>query len=131
IMFVGTWLDQPSTSVNNALANSTLTIYITELYGRVNLGEGLLTTYGPEILSFLFISSPLLSRNARTELVRRFEALKKREVFPLLTEIQQSDRRALDEVIFDEIGLTQGEREAVYEAVVELVRARLEKAQSV
>ena len=28
-------------------------------------------------------------------------------------------------------GLTQGERDAVYEAVVDLVRARLEKARSV
>ena len=42
----------------------------------------------------------------------------------------QPDRRALDEVVFDVLGLTGGEREAVYEAVVALVRARLEKAQS-
>ncbi|MGC8743150.1 MAG: Eco57I restriction-modification methylase domain-containing protein [Verrucomicrobiia bacterium] len=41
------------------------------------------------------------------------------------------DRFALDEVVFDVLGLTAGEREAVYEAVVGLVRARLEKAQSV
>jgi hypothetical protein len=37
----------------------------------------------------------------------------------------------LDEVVFDVLGLTAGEHEAVYEAVVNLVRARLEKAQSV
>jgi hypothetical protein len=37
----------------------------------------------------------------------------------------------LDEVVFDVLGLTSGEREAVYEAVVELVRARLKKAWSV
>jgi hypothetical protein len=43
----------------------------------------------------------------------------------------QPDRRALDEVVFDVLGLTAGEREAVYEAVVNLVRARLEKARSV
>ena len=46
-------------------------------------------------------------------------------------EYNQPDRRALDEVVFDVLGLTAGEREAVYEAVVNLVRARLEKAQSV
>ncbi len=40
-------------------------------------------------------------------------------------------RRALDCVIFDALGLTQGERDAVYEAVVELVRRRLEKGESV
>jgi len=33
--------------------------------------------------------------------------------------------------VFDVLGLTAGEREAVYEAVVNLVHARLEKARSV
>jgi len=37
--------------------------------------------------------------------------------------ICQPDRRALDEVVFDVLGLTAGEREAVYEAVINLVRA--------
>jgi hypothetical protein len=40
-------------------------------------------------------------------------------------------RPAQDDVVFDVLGLTAGEREAVYEAVVALARARLEKAQSV
>jgi mono/diheme cytochrome c family protein len=35
----------------------------------------------------------------------------------------QPDRRALDEAVFDVLGLTAGEREAVYEAVINLVRA--------
>ena len=43
----------------------------------------------------------------------------------------QPDRRALDDIIFDILGLTHGERDAVYEPVVELVRVRLEKARSV
>jgi hypothetical protein len=46
-------------------------------------------------------------------------------------EIHQPDRRALDEVVFDVLGLTAGEHEAVYEAVVNLARSRLEKARSV
>jgi hypothetical protein len=50
---------------------------------------------------------------------------------PVFNELHQPDRRALDEVVFDVMGLTAGKREAVYEAVVTLVRARLEKAQSV
>lgn len=37
------------------------------------------------------------------------------------------DRRALDDAIFDVLGLTAAEREAVHEAEVNLVRARLEK----
>ena len=42
-------------------------------------------------------------------------------------DLQAPDRRALDEAVFDVLGLTAGEREAV----INLVRARLEKAQSV
>jgi hypothetical protein len=52
-------------------------------------------------------------------------------MLPVVDEIHQPDRRALDEVVFDVLGLTPGEREAVYEVVVNLVRAWLDKAQSV
>ena len=41
------------------------------------------------------------------------------------------DRRALDEVVFEALGLTDEEQLAVYRAVVELVRNRLVKARSV
>lgn len=43
-------------------------------------------------------------------------------------EYERPDRRALDAVIFEALGLTAGEREAVYESVVDLVEARLAKA---
>jgi type I restriction-modification system DNA methylase subunit len=54
-----------------------------------------------------------------------------RPVVSIQKEIHQPDRRALDDVVFDVLGLTAGEREAVYEAVISLVRARLEKARSI
>ena len=41
------------------------------------------------------------------------------------------DCHALDNVVFDVLGLMIGEREAVSEAVVELVEKRLEKAKSI
>jgi hypothetical protein len=41
------------------------------------------------------------------------------------------DRRALDEVVFEALGLTEEEQLEVYRAVVELVKMRLSKAQSV
>ena len=68
-----------------------------------------------------------------------FEELCKRAVGPVTQEIAvlggatlapPSDRRALDDIVFDVLGLTQGERDGVYEAVVRLVEKRLEKAGS-
>jgi len=40
------------------------------------------------------------------------------------------ERRSLDNIIFDVLGLTKGERDAVYEEVINLVEARLKKAES-
>ena len=41
------------------------------------------------------------------------------------------DRKALDDVVFDTLGLTEAERKEVYWAVCELVQNRLMKARSV
>ena len=41
------------------------------------------------------------------------------------------DRRELDNIIFDALGLTTGERDAVYEAVIDLVSKRLQSAQTI
>jgi len=41
------------------------------------------------------------------------------------------DRKALDDIVFDALGLTKQERKEVYWAVAELVKNRLEKAKSV
>ncbi|MGB9795010.1 hypothetical protein [Caldisericum exile] len=41
------------------------------------------------------------------------------------------NRKALNEIIFDALGLTEEERKEVYWAVAKLVKTRLEKAKSV
>lgn len=47
---------------------------------------------------------------------------------PSSDEIRQPDRRALDKVAFEVLGLPAEERKVVDEAVVALVKRRLEKA---
>jgi hypothetical protein len=101
--------------------NSTLTTFFLELGSRTGLGEGLLDLTVYEVAACL-VADPVLVRRC---------PLPDRVVLPLEEELHQPDRRALDDVVFDVLGLTAGEREAVYEAVIELVRARLEKARSV
>ncbi|NWG04551.1 MAG: hypothetical protein HXY44_17000 [Syntrophaceae bacterium] len=54
-----------------------------------------------------------------------------RDILHINEEFKQPDRRELDNIIFDILGLTKGERDAVYEAVIELVNQRLVKARSV
>ena len=114
----------------NAVANSTLLVLISEIYGRVNLGDGLLTTYGPEILCFDFISPDWIEAQSGESLNQAFEPMKQRQILPIFDEIYQPDRRALDEIIFDALNFTPRERKDVYKAVIHLVETRLQKAQS-
>ena len=53
-----------------------------------------------------------------------------RDIGAISEEIRCSDRRALDDVMFGVLMLTRGERDPVYEAVINLVEARLGKADS-
>lgn len=48
-----------------------------------------------------------------------------------MVRLDPPERWALDEVVFDVLGLTDAERLEVYRAVVDLVKNRLTKARSV
>ena len=130
VVFTGTLYNRNTIKSANAVANSTLAVLISEIYGRVNLGDGLLTTYGPEIMNFDFISPDWIDIQSGQSLNRAFELMKQREILSIFDEIHQPDRISLDAIIFDTLNLTQGERDGVYEAVVNLVEARLQKARS-
>jgi len=130
IMFVGTWRDRSAVEIYNAVANSTLSVLISEIYGRVNLGDGLLTTYGPEIQKFDFILASAFNGVARQNLLNKFKTLSNREVKSIYDEVELPDRQDLDSIIFDVLDLTQSERDAVYKAVTDLVKARQNKADS-
>ena len=130
VVFTATLHNRDTIQSANAVANSTFAILASEIYGRVNLGDGLLTTYGPDILSFDFISPDWIDAHSGQSLGQAFEPMKQRQILSIFDEIHQPDRRALDAIIFDALSLTQGERDGVYEAVIRLVEARLRKAKS-
>jgi hypothetical protein len=115
-----------------AILNSTLSILADEANARYYGGGG-----GPrsvmvyEVQQQIVLAPSSLSKYTKLLLESAFHNIGNREILSIFAEIHQPDRRALDEVVFDVLGLTAGEREAVYEAVVNLVRARLEKARSV
>lgn len=109
-----------------AQLNSTFGILQRELIGLVNLGGGGLKFSANDLKLFL-VSTALPPSQIQGPFLR----IATRPAGSIMQELSQPDRRALDDIVFDVLGLTPGEREAVYEAVIELVRARLEKAQSV
>ena len=103
-----------------ASLNSSLFQLMVNIAGRSNFGGGLLKIQTYEV-------SELLCLDPKTF------AFENKEIFTSVAweMLDPSDhRRALDAIIFDTLNLTQGERDGVYEAVVNLVESRLRKARS-
>ncbi len=124
------------------LLNSTFYFLQIEIFGRINQGEGVLNTYGFEY-EFPYLIKPeaidteklkeahekLADRDVKSifdELkLDRFRPIRDQEPEPL------PDRKELDDIVFDALGLSEDERKEVYWSVAELVKARLDKAESV
>ena len=107
------------------LLNSTPVMLFKLLSGFHSLGGGGLKTAVYEVKDFQIIQPELLTFSE--DLVN---TLIQREVGTIQEDVDHPNRRALDAIIFDVLGLTEGERDGVYEAVVNLVEARLREARS-
>ena len=129
VFFVGSF-EKTNGLLGTVLLNSMISFLSAEVIARKTYGIGVAYLYGPEITSVNLLDPELLDKRQEKEVVSVFERMRQREMLKIGDEISQHDRRALDDIIFDVLGLTQGERDAVYEGVVNLVEARLKKARS-
>lgn len=121
-----------------AFLNSTLMIFYLETLGNKSLGLGVLDFFMED---FLKLKVPVIDNDIFRPY---FETMKERQILDIWGEfgidenektksdrsIMQNDRMEIDNFIFDAIRLTTSEREAVYEAIAEMVRNRLQKADS-
>ena len=119
------------TKVLCALLNSTFSNLIRAFVGRTTLGQGALKTEGIDIKKISVLDPRQLSKEQTGALESALDALAERPVESIFEEVKREDRRRLDNVVFDILGLSEEEREAVYEAVVDLARARIQRAESV
>ena len=103
-----------------ASLNSSLFQLMVNIAGRSNFGGGLLKIQTYEVSELLCLDPKTFAFADKVIFTSSsWEMLK-----------PSDDRRSLDTIIFDTLNLTQGERDGVYEAVVNLVEARLRKARS-
>jgi len=119
--------------------NSTVGSFLTEVFGRTVMGEGVLLIYGPEIVPMPIVNPKLIS-DGKTKIIKNFLLGKTNSIFNELNakhpdEVSldkvKPDRRELDKIIMGDIlGLTEDEQLDVYRAVVDLVKSRIEKAKS-
>jgi type I restriction-modification system DNA methylase subunit len=123
-----------------AFLNSTIGSFLTEVYGRTVMGEGVLLIYGPEIAPMPVLISRIIA-NRDTKVIKKLLPIKIGSIFEELgasspEEVSldkvKPDRRELDKIIMGEIlGLTDEEQLEVYRAVIDLVKSRIERAKSV
>ena len=134
-----------------ALASVPFTQILCELGGRTPFGGGLLKIQTYEVADLFVLRPSALTPSQGRCLLSAFERIAKREIKSIFEELGLPkpdrdysnihpedvsldrvlpDRRALDKVVFEVLGLTEEEQLEVYRAVVELVKNRLVKAQS-
>jgi len=114
----------------SAALNSTLCRFFMDLSCRQLTGAQAIADIDVDVVEDILL--PTSESVDAAALQSPYRALARRPILPhVRDEYARPDRRALDDVFFDTLGLTQGEREAVYEAVIGLVEARLKKADSV
>lgn len=111
-----------------AAVNSTVTFLMMSLFGRGNLGQGAQKYETTDAKRLAVVDPMRLSLGPHEEeIVRAFGS---RRVLPISEELRAQDRRQLDRIVFETLRLTRGEVDALYEAVNDLVTARLQKAES-
>ena len=126
-----------------AYLNSIIGMLMKELFGKSSLGEGALDNSVKDVEKIPFFSNSL-SNKSELKINELIKSLGRRQIMTVFEEvgIDQSkpireqepnplpDRAELDNIIFDELELTQDERNEVYWSVCEMVKQRIDKARS-
>ena len=142
VFFVGEYFNKTYKNIQTALINSTFSFLSLEVIARKTYGIGVAYIYGPEINNLFLLNLEYLSKDSIDILINMLKSMKNRPIRSIFTELgfdsskpirEQEpnplpDRKALDDIVFDSLGLTEEERKEVYWAVAELVKNRLEKA---
>ncbi|HUS49038.1 MAG TPA: Eco57I restriction-modification methylase domain-containing protein, partial [Candidatus Paceibacterota bacterium] len=119
--------------------NSSLTPLFVELNARANLGEGALDfkVYEANEILVLILKEFKINNDINYLLCREIKSIFQELDFDPTKPIREQqpnplpDRKALDDLFFDALGLTEEEKKEVYWATAELVKNRLDKARSV
>ncbi len=124
----------------SCILNSSVSFLIKELFGRANLGEGALDTTVYEAKNLLILNPSYITVKRCLPIFDRialsiFEECGINPESKMPIEEQEPkplpDRKQLDDIVFDAIGLTDEERKDVYRGVCRLVWNRISKAKSV
>ena len=123
------------------ILNSSLFFLFLEIYSSTSLGDGLMDKTVAEVESTHIMHPKYISHDNKLE--NSLTAIKHREIRSIFEELQVEpesnsfmdanplpDRKALDDVVFQALGLTIPERKALYAGLLTLTSNRLTKAKA-
>lgn len=123
------------------MLNSTFSSIFFEVFGKVGLGGGALSTYKPSYRKLPIVSAEHITDedipDAATEMFEReieslFKELGAKGPEKITLSSVKDDRRELDQFVMGEVlGLTEEQQVAVYQGALRLVKQRIEKSESV
>lgn len=114
----------PSPSVAAALLNSAWFALSCELGGRVNLGEGVLWLASYDLTELMLPDPRVLDAGQRLALETAFARLAEQPLDTTPEALDRPEQRALDELVFDMVGLSATERAAARAALLECLDGR-------
>jgi len=106
--------------------NSSIFALFVELHARVNMGDGVLTFYGPDIKSTFILNSEKIESKYKNNIDKLFEKIKVRPIEAIEKDVKRKDRQAFDKAVLEAIGLDPKEYlPKIYKGLTELVSERL------
>jgi hypothetical protein len=121
-------VDPELVDVMAALLNSTWIALQAELAGRNNFGDGVLWLAVCDVFGLRLPDARVLSSADRRTLIQALDLISQEPLLPLSQQVASAGRQALDEVVFDLLGLSRSERLAAVEAAVGLTETRVRRA---
>ena len=113
------------------LLNSTLVRFFMDLSCRQLTGGQAIADIDVQVVKEIPVLPIHILADNKQAFKQAYDQMKSRPIDQRVAkEYAMPDRRALDTIIFDALNLTPRERDEVYEAVIHLVEARLQKASS-
>ncbi|HOD18566.1 MAG TPA: Eco57I restriction-modification methylase domain-containing protein [Candidatus Cloacimonadota bacterium] len=123
------------------LLNTTLFSFFLEINASASLGEGLLDKTVNEVETTYVLNPDLVNLSSNS--LSMFNSMTQREIYSIFKELQidpdkdsfnnanpLSDRKAIDDIVFQILGLTKPEIKTFYASMLELTANRLRKART-
>ena len=113
----------------SAWLNTSINALFIQVFGRTNLGEGVLKFIGPDINELLVIDASTIDMAKRTRIIAAFNKLSQRPIKSIFEEVKMKDRQKLDSLVLEAMGLDPAKYlQPIYDGLTELVRERIELA---